>query len=92
MKHFAILVNPTLLYLKFQWVNKAQEDYKPEKNLVDQSLLSRYEFHRTNEENNRVSCGLWFSNNFIPTVILTVFTPSTWMLSLITEFPYNNLY
>ena len=84
MKHFAISV-------KFQCVNKAQEDYKPEKK-VNQSLLSRYEFHRTNEENNRVSWGLWFSNNFIPTVILTVFTPSTWMFSLITEFPYNNLY
>ena len=86
MKHFAISV-------KFQCVNKAQEDYKPEKK-VNQSLLSKlkYEFRSKKEENNRVSWGLWFPNNFIPTVILTVFTPSTWMLSLITEFPYNNLF
>ena len=33
------------------------------------------DFAAKNEENNRVSWGLWFSNNFIPVAILTVFAP-----------------
>ena len=42
---------------------------------IDQSFVSRYGFRGKNEENNRVSWGLWFSNNFIPVAILTVFAP-----------------
>ena len=30
---------------------------------IDQSFVSRYGFRGKNEENNRVSWGLWFSNN-----------------------------
>ena len=55
---------------------------------IDQSFVSRYGFHGKNEE-NRVSWGLWFSNNFIPVAILTVFPPSTWMPSLITELMFT---
>ena len=72
----SIIFIPPKLVIKRSSCAKFYVDWPSRfRDTIDQSFVSRYGFCGKNEENNRVSWGLWFSNNLIPVVILTVFAP-----------------